>query len=142
MHGRQPLPRYHKGATPIKASDLNKLRGEITRLGKISVSAPLAMTNNATGTHISLAGPVGTLKFNFFLTAEQINPNASGKAHPNYIKDNGEWEFDTTEKKQETLYAPPTLTNLEYYPAGIVVTAAYHTEWQRWVILSSPYCTC
>jgi hypothetical protein len=141
MFGREPIKKFDGGDYAL---DLNGLRREVSRLGKWRAQAPLHIQASSTGFNLSIAGVTGSVVFGFAVLLQQINPNGSGTAQP-YIVNNppdGNWEVDTASKDNITCYAPPTLNANEYYPANTTVTVAYNASFQRWVILSSPYCSC
>ena len=86
----------------------------------------------------------GSVIFAFAVLAQQINQFGSGQAQPYIVQNppNGNWTLDTNTNHYLTVYAPPTLNDNQYYPANSTVTVAYNSSYKRWVILSSPYCTC
>lgn len=142
MFGRQPIDRYSGGNYELNP---NKLLDEVRRLGKWRANAPLKVESNSSGFVVSLAGDLGgNVLFGFASLTQQVNPNGKGTAQP-YIVNNppdGNWQLDTNTNDAITVYAPPTLNSNEYYASGTTVTVAYNSTFQRWVILSSPYCSC
>ena len=140
MINRQSLPKYATGH-PITHNDLNKLRDETMRMGRIKGSAPIQVQSDATGITIGLVGNFSnTLGFASLLA--QVNPQGSGLAQPYTASPGGGWQLTTGTSNQITLYAPPTLNTNEYYPSGTTVTYFYNADWKRYVIISSPYCSC
>ena len=139
MITRTSLPKYNS-VDPIQSKDLNKLRDEVQRLGRIRSSAPVQVISDCTGITIGLTGYMNNLCF--AQLTQQVNQNESGLGEPFTIDASGNWIVDTNTKNQIKCYAPPTLAYQEYYPANIIVTVIYIGALKRWVIISSPYCTC
>jgi len=142
MISRNSLPKYSKGHA-ITHEDLNKLRAETQRMGRIKGSAPIQVQSDATGITIGLAGNFSNT-IGFASLLEQINPNGSGKGQPYTVNNppDGNYQLQTANNQQIKLYAPPTLNSNQYYASGSVVTYFYNANWKRYVIISSPYCSC
>jgi hypothetical protein len=142
MISRNSLPKYTTGSA-ISHKDLNKLRDEANRLGRIRGGSGINVINDATGVTIGLNGNfTNTLGFASLLG--QINQNGNAQANPFKVQNppDGNWIIDTAVSHQILLYAPPTLNAYEYYPSGTVVTFFYNANWKRNIIISSPYCSC
>ena len=136
MLGRNPLPKYDAGQSPIRANDLNKLAAEVKRLGQVKASPPLQVMSNATGVHFFLAG--GPNSFGFAQLITQVNQNGSGTAWPYKVDSGGNWALNNGDDSNKiTVFAPPLISNGQYYPAGSNVGVVYVDTWKRWIIIES-----
>jgi len=106
MLGRNPLPKYDAGQSPIRANDLNKLAAEVKRLGQVKASPPLQVMSNATGVHFFLAGGPNSFRFAQLIT--QVNQNGSGTAWPYKVDSGGNWALNNGDDSNKiTVFAPP-----------------------------------
>lgn len=142
---RSNLPKYTPGQSPIKSDDLNRLRSEVSRQGRIQGSGGIAVRHDSSGIRVSLNQKDLTPKFAYCLLNEQLNAQQSATAHMALVPDATQGALIASTKDQDKIevWCSPLFSNYgDYVPSGTWILAAFFPTYQRWQLLSTACSGC